>query len=271
MQLIITEKGLVTKSDFWSGPTNTDQSVYEVIRVIGGVALFLEDHFDRLKQSMEIQGISFGMEYTDFRQKIAEIITLNLKTEGNIKFSYLRIGNESEWFFTFIPHSYPNPEDYLNGVPTDLLFAERENPNAKVVQNAVRELANQNLTTEKIYEVLLVDRNGLITEGSRSNVFFVKDNVFYTAPASQVLVGVTRQKVIECLNELSFQFVETDIHADEISRYDAAFLTGTSPKVLPIRSIGDQMFRTGHAAVKQLMKCYNDLIDRYIQSHGDQS
>jgi branched-chain amino acid aminotransferase len=146
-----------------------------------------------------------------------------------------------------------------------LLIAERENPNAKVIQNSVREKANQLILKHKLYEVLLVNGNGLILEGSRSNVFFVKDEVFYTAPASQILVGITRQKILECLNILDFPIIEEAINASEIDQFDAVFLTGTSPKVLPVRSIGNLIYNTKLPQVTKLIAQYNLLIDLYIQ------
>jgi len=117
----------------------------------------------------------------------------------------------------------------------------------------------------KLYEVLLVDRDGNITEGSRSNVFFVKAEVFYTAPESKVLVGITRQKVIECLRQLNFKLVEKSVSAVEISQFDAAFLTGTSPKVLPVNSIGKQVFNTQTVVLQKLMKSYDESIATYIE------
>ncbi|MDP2337827.1 MAG: aminotransferase class IV [Bacteroidota bacterium] len=264
--MFVTNRGVITSSDYQSAQFNSDQLVYEVIRIIDSVPLFLNDHFRRLQKSMEIQNINFRMEYQEFGQKITELVQLNRKTEGNIKFVYSTTEDEPRWIFSFIPHNYPTPEDYLRGVATNLLFAERENPNAKMVQNSVRESADQLIADQKLYEVILVDRNGLITEGSRSNVFLVKGDVFFTAPASMVLLGITRQKVFKCLNELGFQVIEEAVGANEISRFDAVFLTGTSPKVLPVRSIGNQIFNPQLLPVIKLIDCYNDLIAKYIMN-----
>jgi branched-chain amino acid aminotransferase len=194
-------------------------------------------------------------------------VRLNHIKNGNVKFVLAEFEKVNHWSFSFIPHSYPDANDYEQGVKAQLLFAERENPNAKIIQNVIRERANQMIADQKLYEVLLVDRDGLITEGSRSNVFFVKGNRFYTAPAYQVLVGVTRQKVLQCLTELGFTIVEEAVLASEINTYDAAFLTGTSPKVLPVRSIGKQLFNTQLLVVNELMNQYNSMIDNYITAH----
>jgi branched-chain amino acid aminotransferase len=262
---IITDHGIVAEADFRKELSISGQSVYEVIRVIDGVALFLEDHFERLMKSFEILELSPEMDYAGFSLKIDELIQLNQKTEGNVKFLYTSEGNLITWSFSFIPHSYPSPKDYLYGVKTGLLRAERENPNAKVVQQTVRERADQLIAEQSLYEVLLVDRDGLITEGSRSNVFFVKDEVFYTAQASKVLVGITRQKVMECLNELNFRVTEEAVAASRIYQFDAVFLTGTSPKVLPVRTVGNHVFDSKPACVRRLMDVYDDRINQYIQ------
>ena len=262
---IITDHGIVAEADSRKEQTIFGQSVYEVIRVIDRVALFLEDHFERLLKSFRILGLSFEMDYAGFSQKIDELIRLNQKTEGNIKFQYTAEGNLIKWSFSFIPHSYPSPEDYLFGVKTGLLNTERKNPNAKVVQQSVRELADQLIAGQSLYEVLLVDRDGRVTEGSRSNVFFVKDEVFYTAQASKVLVGITRQKVMECLKELNFRVTEEAVAASRIDQFDAVFLTGTSPKVLPVRTVSDHVFDHHPACVRQLMEVYDDRINQYIQ------
>jgi branched-chain amino acid aminotransferase len=214
-----------------------------------------------------MSGFNFEMDLPEFRHNILELVRLNHIKNGNVKFVLGELKKVNQWSFSFIPHSYPSTNDYEQGVNTEFLFAERENPNAKIIQNIVREKANQLIADQNLYEVLLVDRDGLITEGSRSNVFFVKGNRFYTAPAYQVLVGVTRQKVLECLTELGFTIVEEAVLASEIKTYDAAFLTGTSPKVLPVRSIGKQVFNTQLSVVKELMDQYNSLIDNYIKSH----
>lgn len=264
---IITNKGNLFHSEFNAKLFNSDHSVYEVIRIIDGIALFLEDHYSRLVSSVQMSGFHFLMDFSEFMHNIMELVRLNQIENGNVKFFLAESGKVNHWSFSFIPHSYPNLIDYHWGINTELLFAERENPNAKVVQNTISKKANQLIAGQNLYEVLLVDRDGLITEGSRSNVFFVKGNRFFTAPAHQVLVGITRQKVLQCLSELAFPIIEEAVLASEINKYDAVFLTGTSPKVLPVRSIGKQVFDTQLLVVNELMNQYNSMIDNYIKAH----
>lgn len=267
-QSVITNCGVLPHSELNTLLTNSDRSVYEVIRVIDGIALFLEDHFARLVYSVQISGFSFEMNFSDFRQNIAELGRINQLENGNVKFVLTQTSASHQWSFSFIPHQYPVSSDYVEGVRLGLLFAERQNPNAKIIQQNVRDEANILMKENEFYEVLLVNREGLITEGSRSNVFFVREDRFYTAPASQVLMGVTRQKVLECISELKFLVVEEAISTSEINEFEAVFLTGTSPKILPVNSIVDHSFSVNNYFVSTLMVKYNRMIENYIRTQN---
>jgi branched-chain amino acid aminotransferase len=266
MRKIITNEGPILQADFQVEEFDTDRTVYEVIRIIDGIPLFVEDHFDRLQNSLKTHGYEINLGLEDFITKIGELIQHNSCLIGNIKFVYLSFGNLSKWAYFFIPHHYPSELDYQLGVSTDLLRVERKSPNSKIIQKSVREMADQLIADQNLYEVLLVDHEDQITEGSRSNVFFVKDEVLYTAPASKVLVGITRQKVLECLRDLGFEVVEKGVSVKEINRFDAIFLTGTSPKVLPVQSIGNLNYNTRLNCIKSLMNCYDGRIAQYIRS-----
>jgi len=119
MNLILSNEGLINESSYSGISFHSDQSIYEVIRVIDGIPLFLEDHFDRLLRSMQIQGLTFQMEFPDFKQNIAELVRVNQTMAGNIKFVYSVSDGNIHWAFSFITHSYPTSEDYQSGVVTD--------------------------------------------------------------------------------------------------------------------------------------------------------
>jgi len=82
-----------------------------------------------------------------------------------------------------------------------------------------------------------VDQNGYITEGSRSNIFFIKNGKVHTPPAHAVLKGVTRSHVIGICKELGMEVTKGCLHKDEVSIIEGAFITGTTVDALPIASI----------------------------------
>ena len=91
-----------------------------------------------------------------------------------------------------IKHSYPSEEAYQHGVDTVTCHAVRENAEVKYVNSELREMTNKIIQEQGVSEVLLIDQDNCVTEGSRSNVFFIRDNVFYTAPLPHVLPGTSR-------------------------------------------------------------------------------
>ena len=238
--------------------------IYEVVRVMEGVPLFLEDHLKRFYHSAWLLhlGIPLGAEKICYLLK--KLIEVNQVKEGNIRFSWSwRPAGKFRAYF--ISHYYPAVEDYRRGVVCGLLQAERHDPNAKVVQSNLRDVANRLMEEKGYYEVILVNGNGDITEGSRSNLFFVKNGYFVTAPASEVLPGITRKKMIDLLGTLGYPFMEQHISLADLSCMEAAFITGTSPKILPIRQVGELTIPVDHPSIRNLQNEYDRLIYNYIQ------
>ena len=143
---------------------------------------------------------------------------------------------------------------------------ERANPNVKQ-EAAVKTNAYKKIAETGVYEVLLVDHEKNVTEGSKSNTFFVKDGTIVTAMAQDVLCGITRLQIIDLIKELQIPLEERKIGLSELKTFDAAFISGTSPKVLPIRNVEDIQFNVNNDVVKRLAQAYDKQIAEYIQKH----
>ena len=229
-------------------PSENEGGVYEVLRVSQGVPMFLEDHLVRFFHSAEIAGKKIRFSTTKIDTLLKELIQINGVLEGNVLISC----NLNLKAF-FIPHIYPTEEMYNSGVKCGLLKAERDNPNAKVFQTSVRMEANKMLEENGFYEVLLINSRGCITEGSRSNIFFIDEEKIITPPASNVLMGITRQKVIALANDMGLTVIEKEIKLN-------------SPKVLPLKQVDKFLFESQNEVIRALMKNYNQLSERYIIS-----
>ena len=250
--------------------TKKQPGVYEVIRVIDGVPLFLEKHVERFKRSADLLGYSLktssGSEYLN--SSIHSLVELNSCKNGNIKIiiNNLNTAMQDNYFF-FLKSSYPSLSQITDGVPTILFSAKRSNPNAKSLNLPFREKVDEEILKTSSYEALLVDKNRYITEGSKSNVFFVKDKTLYTPPAYNVLPGITRGAIIEICQRLSIEVIEQNIHSSTLKDFDGLFITGTSPKVLPISSVdGMIFFSSKNTLIITIKDAYDMLINEYIQS-----
>ncbi|NFI56268.1 aminotransferase class IV [Clostridium botulinum] len=237
--------------------------IYEVLRIIHGKPLFLENHLLRMENSFKLINIDQCLDNLKIRNDIENLVRENEKLEGNIKLTYNV--NEKVMRIFFINHSYPNEEMYKNGVKTILYFGERENPNAKIVNLNFREKVNIKIKENNAYEAILVDRNGYITEGSKSNIFMVKENVLLTSPIKTVLPGVTRSEIINIAIENGIKVEEVSYKYSDIEKLDGMFISGTSPKILPINQV-DSIKMNSNEIINKLIKCYNNKIIDYIKS-----
>ena len=207
--------------------------VYEVVKYDRGKYLYFKEHLQRLQNSLEIIGKQ-SIDISKTEENAIKLAISNNLHLGNLKIVVDFKNNVQSIYLFFIPHRYPTSKQYKEGVMLKLQYAERHEPNAKVSNWKVRSSANKLIDNNEIYETLLVNTNNEITEGSRSNVFFVKDDVFYTAPNDKVLQGITRQKVIELINAKGFNLIYKCINVDQLSDFDYCFISGTSPGVLPV-------------------------------------
>ena len=240
-------------------PAENEGGIYEVLRVVNGVPLFLDEHLQRMLSSAELAGKEVPYSCAQLEAFLNQLIVRNEVDEGNILISC-----KTNLKAFFIAHNYPSVEQYKSGIRCGLLHAERMNPNAKVFQTEVRKQATQLMETLGFYEVLLVDHEKRITEGSRSNVFFVKGNEIHTPPGKKVLLGITRQKTIACASRLNLKVVEAEIQLDGLTGFDATFITGTSPKILPVNDVAGHSFNVDNKVLRSLMIEYDKIIQEDI-------
>ena len=260
---------LKRSSEFNDSAFNNITSIYEVVRIEKGIALFLESHLNRLFNSADISGFNINESYCDFEKLFAELINKNKIQNGKIKL-IIQFGddnsrNETDFFIYFTSHYFPTDEEYKFGVKTGLCKTVRINPNAKILNTNARLIANNTIAEKKLFEVLLLDQDGYIAEGSRSNVFFIKNNSVITPPAKDVLIGITRTNIINLCNKNNILLIEEKIHLKDLKDIDAVFISGTSLKVLPVNSIDEFSFDTQHYLLKSLLKLYNQLVADYIK------
>ena len=163
-----------------------------------------------------------------------------------------------------IKHSYPSEDMYKNGVETILYHGERTNPNAKVIDNNFRQKVTDEINKANAFEAILVNSNGFITEGSKSNIFMIKEDTLYTSPLEDVLPGVTRGRIISLAKSLGISFEEKKISFEQLESIDAIFISGTSPKILPISKVDKINFNVENKIMQKLIKSFDEEIKIYI-------
>lgn len=230
--------------------------LYEVIRVTDGKPLFYREHVARLHNSAALAGTEIPVSDDELKKQVAELLELNKIQTGNFKIIF----SEDKLCIFKVRHKYPDKTMYETGVDTILYHGERKNPNIKAIDTVFRSGANEKIMEKNAYEAVLVDKNGFITEGSRSNIFMVMGEAVITSPIEDVLPGITRDKIIEISRKLGYKVMEKKVSYLDLEAMDGLFISGTSPGVLPVRTVDNLKFDSqDNQVIKSIMAAYHEL------------
>lgn len=244
----------------------SEKKIYEVIRFEKGVAIFMEDHLERLIKSARVSGLDISFTEKDIYNKY------NLQNFNDDKIINIRIEvDENGYSFNFAEPVKTNSQMYIDGVNVKTVMQERKNPNVKSSEQSYFSRLSEQYKGENIFEFILYDNN-ILKEGTRSNFFGVKDGKLYTQDNKAVLMGVTRKKVFMLAQSLGIPICYDDIYFDKIEDMDAFFITGTSIGVMPIGRIDDTAFASAvNETVVKLRNAYDNYVKEYIKIHKKQA
>jgi len=174
---------------------------------------------------------------------------------------------DSGWAVHFRDPVAVDEKMYAKGVKVKAVPILRKNPNVKSDTDSHYAQMAQTYEKEGYFEYLLYD-NGIIKEGARSNFFAVKDDVVYTQDNKNVLMGITRKKILDILEDMQIKVRHDDILIDKLEDFDGFFLSGTSIGVMPIGQIDGKCFASAqNTLIKRLIVEYNRCVDDYIAQH----
>jgi branched-chain amino acid aminotransferase len=245
-------------------------SVYEVIRMFNISPVFFRDHIKRLENSVTLQKREMLAGAEDILRDILKLTQSEEINDTNLKIIFNYNGSSFNYLIYFIEPIYPTQNQYNNGVKGILFNAERKDPASKVINHKLRSDIYHKLILEGAYEALLVDHNNCITEGSRSNIFFIKNDILFTAPESVILSGITRKYIIDICHDRGITVVFECVNADSIGEYDAVFMSGTSPMVLPFCRIDNSPFDVKLPLMAELRKLYIEKAEESIRQFSSE-
>lgn len=242
---------------------------FESTRTFGGKPFRLEQHLDRLYGSIQELEIDCGIDVRKLHETTLETLGRNAATESaqmewqivhNISRGPLglyRVAGESMeptvliYCWPLVSQIGRFAANYKSGVnlvipaqrhiPANLL-----NPHAKTRSRAHSQLALLQANRLKPGSwPLLLDPEGLITEGTSWNVFLVKDGILATPSLSKVLDGVSRRTTMELAEELGIKVRETELTRDDALAADEILCTATSFCLVHARTFEGKPVGTG--------------------------
>ncbi|MEO0943913.1 MAG: branched-chain amino acid aminotransferase [Pseudomonadota bacterium] len=108
-------------------------------------------------------------------------------------------------------------------------------------------------------DAMMFDYRGYVAEATGANIFFVKDGEVHTPKPDCFLNGITRQTVVNMLEDRQVKVHERHILPEELESFQQCWLTGTAAEVTPVGQIGDYNFEVG-ALTRDIAEGYETLV-----------
>ena len=235
--------------------------VFEGIRVYGGKIFRLAEHLDRLYDSAHAIWLTIPMSKEEMAQVTEEAVRRSGITEAYIRHVVSRgVGD-----LGLDPRKCPRPsviiivdtiklwpeEVYETGLKvvtagTPIPQRESLSPRVKSLNYLPHILAKIEGVQAGADEVLMLDSQGHVAEGSGQNIFVVKHKRITTPPVyAGILKGVTRDVVIELARGAGYDVQESMLNRYDVYTADEAFFTGTASEVVAIRQVDGRLIGAG--------------------------
>jgi len=238
--------------------------VYETLKLRRRVLYFPDYHERRLFNSAEIIGLEHAWKPGDLVGMLRELVAANRREDANLK--VLLVGGDgperSRLYCMCLNPLYPERRDFRDGARALVWPGERIYPQAKTLSMLQSVLAYREARRAGAYDAVFLGRDGTLTEGTRTNLFFTDGERLFTPPAERVLEGVTRMTIIQAAGEAGLAVEERPLPEAGLADYAGFFLSSTSTRIMPLKLLG------GHASgipelVRRLMKLYDDWLERW--------
>jgi branched-subunit amino acid aminotransferase/4-amino-4-deoxychorismate lyase len=244
-----------------------DFAVYSSLKIIKSKIFFPDYHIDRLFESAK----AINLEHNFTKEMVSSWLNLLIK-KNKLKEAFLKIvligdpeknKNARLYIFPLTGVTYYPKNFYSKGVKVVTYRGERRFPKAKTKDLLLSFLALREAKKNNAVEALMIDNEGNIREGTKSNFFAIKNDTIITPPKEKSLEGITKKMILKaCKND--FKTKEEDIALSKVKNYDELFVSSTLFNVLPINQIDDIKLKTDFSQTKKIQKLFKDYYHKEV-------
>lgn len=259
-------------------------SIYEVTLTYDGVLYKIDEHLDRLWESasrldmpisISRKQLTYQMLKTlkALNEERAYIRVVITRGEGEIGLDpKLAIKNNLVIITKKLPQ---NPTWWYESGVEMIVASVLRNPKESI-DPAIKSgnylnnvLAYQQAKKQGAFDAIMLNADGMVTEGTTSNIWIVKDGKLKTPPlAAGLLSGITRKTVLALAKENKIPVEEVNFSPDELKSADECFLTSSTKELVPITKIDEISIGSGTPGdlTKRLHKIYHRHVKEYTNS-----
>jgi branched-chain amino acid aminotransferase len=257
--------------------------VYDTLVAWNNMIFKLNEHVDRLFESAHAIKLEIPLSKAELKQVVLETVKRNKLRNAYVKIIATRGVGEQP---LMSPYNC-TPGLIVFAVPyMSLVAGGGEVTGIKMIVSSLRRIPNECISTKikscnYLNHILMrmeaneagaddaieLDMEGYVCEAPGYNVFMVKKGVIYT-PGDNILVGVTRETVIEMAEEANIPIREGRIQPFDLYNADEVFLSSTAGGVFSVAELDGRTIGTGKPGeiTKQMIASYHALLE-----NGDKS
>lgn len=244
--------------------------IFDYFRTYNGIPFRWDDYWNRFVASAG----KFNLEFNYSQQEIYNVLMQLHRISGQAEtaFRFLLTGGyapDSVHIIqpNFLIRTEALPADHPAGRKAGIKVLSheyiRDLPEVKST-NYIRMILMEQQMKEQQASDLLFHREGEVSELTRSNIFYFKNDQLIT-PSRHILYGITRKTVIE-LAASHFEVIEKPVLLTDFLAADEAFTTSTTKLAMPVTQVDHQVIGTGVPGPKTLF--LQNLLDEYVNSWG---
>lgn len=249
--------------------------IYEVTRVYNGKCFAVHEHLDRLFNSALKVEMDLGCSREEIITLMETLIEENQLNSGYIYLQFTRGDgimrnhlfpepSQSSVVFSGFTSAFLRPvEQIYRGIKVITGADERwAHCDIKSVSMQGNVMAKNKAAKAGASEIIMV-RDGIVTEGSASNVLMIKDNTIYSHPDNQfVLPGITKYLVKRCAALCDIPFNEETFREETLYEADEIVMTSSVLELTPVIMVNDHIVSEGRRGplCEQLQTVFESLV-----------
>ena len=256
-------------------------AVFDTTRTFGHKIFRLEEHLDRLFDSLRYTRIDPGMSRAKLAELTLQVLETNLPLldQEDDYWVTQRVtrgtpNGEGEFDPTVIVDCQPLPflersRYYRDGLPVRTPSVRRTPPESMSPRAKTHNYLNLVMGDLEVKAAdpqalsILLDLDGNLCEGMGSNIFLVRDGELATPLDRYVLAGISRSVTFELAASLNLPVHQMDIDLFDAYAADEVFITSTSWCICPVSTINGSVVGAGRVpgpVTQRLQEAYSELV-----------
>lgn len=242
-------------------------SVFETMRLYEGKIVHFAQHIQRIRKSCRKLGFSFS-----YPTKSINKIILKLAKKNSLSDTYVRLtawkNNDGAGIFIFLKEHKPYPKIKIEkGFKARIASITANQAHflsgVKSANRLAYEISYQESLRKGFDEALILNDYGYIVEGSRSNLFFVKDKQIFTPSLNcGGLNGITRKLIFSFAQKEKIPLFEGNFTPRDLLGASEVFLTNSLNAIMPLTQVNNRIIGNGACGkiTKKFIEKYNLLL-----------